>query len=242
MTRSLIIYGQGLTRAHPHLFEMIKTIQDGNDESGFKREVNNLMVHGATNLGRSLTRATLRRRSKSDLLAYYESQFSRLASNFALCADMSLSIGGKLKFSEMVSGRFADIFSSLYLGYACMWFYKKNQSVEGLDKLFDYSMSMLCHDAQEAFDGVFRNFPMPGVGPAMRVLTFPYGLPYKHPSDSDTRTIADLISTNSAVRELMSEFLFISNNPEDRIRMINDALPLVEKAGRFIFDHCVNRF
>lgn len=31
LTRSLIIFGQGLTRSHPHLLDVIKSIQHGDD-------------------------------------------------------------------------------------------------------------------------------------------------------------------------------------------------------------------
>lgn len=31
LTRSLIIFGQGLTRSHPHLLDIIKSIQHGDD-------------------------------------------------------------------------------------------------------------------------------------------------------------------------------------------------------------------
>lgn len=31
LTRSLIIFGQGLTRSHPHLLDIIRAIQDGDD-------------------------------------------------------------------------------------------------------------------------------------------------------------------------------------------------------------------
>lgn len=66
--------------------------------------------HLFTNIGRSLTRAVTRPRSKADLSAYYEGQLSRLAANFAVSADLALVLGGRLKFEEMLSGRFADAF------------------------------------------------------------------------------------------------------------------------------------
>jgi hypothetical protein len=43
--------------------------------------------------------------------------FCRLASNFALCSDLALTLGGRLKFAEMVSGRMADVLSNLFMGY-----------------------------------------------------------------------------------------------------------------------------
>lgn len=52
LTRSLIIFGQGLTRSHPHLLDIMKAIQHGDDlkvmepqgrtESGPTRQEGNL--------------------------------------------------------------------------------------------------------------------------------------------------------------------------------------------------------
>ena len=34
-------------------------------------------------------------------------------------------MGGKIKFAESLSGRYADVLSNLYLGYATLWFHSK---------------------------------------------------------------------------------------------------------------------
>jgi hypothetical protein len=52
-------------------------------------------------------------------------QLGRLSSNFALSSDLALVLGGRLKFEEMLSGRFADCLGTLYLGYSCLWYYKQ---------------------------------------------------------------------------------------------------------------------
>ncbi|KUF88944.1 hypothetical protein AM588_10001997 [Phytophthora nicotianae] len=224
LTRSLIIFGQGLTRAHPHLYELIKTIQHGDDIDGFKKELVKLVKHGASNTAGSLKTAVTRSRFKkqSGLLAHYESQMDKLAKNFAI----------KLKFAEMISGRFADVFSSLYLGYSTMWFYKNNRHVEGIDVIFDYAMTQLCHEAQEGIVGISKNFPVPGVGPIMRGLSFPFGLPYDLPTDKQMRQVSELISTDSAVRTLLSDNVFVSKDPEDRVALLNATLPKAVKADR----------
>ncbi len=38
-------------------------------------------------------------------------------------------MGGGLKTAEFLSGRYADILSNLYMGYACLWYYQKNKQV-----------------------------------------------------------------------------------------------------------------
>ncbi|TDH68513.1 hypothetical protein CCR75_000471 [Bremia lactucae] len=234
LTRSLIIFGQGLTRAHPHLYELIKTIQHGDDLEGFKKELAKLVKHGATNMAGSLKTAVTRSRFKKSngLLAHYESQMDKLAKNFALCADLSLTLGGKLKFAEMTSGRFADVFSSLYLGFSTMWFYKNNRHIDGIDVLFDYAMTQLCYEAQQGIVGISKNFPMPVVGPFMRRLSFPFGLPYNAPTDKQMRQVSELITVDSGVRSLLSENVFVSKDLNDRVALLNATLPKAVKAGR----------
>nr|CCA15250.1 acylCoA dehydrogenaselike protein putative [Albugo laibachii Nc14] len=225
LTRSLIIYGQGLTRAHPHLYELLKTIHHGDDVSGFKREVRNLVRHGLSSSMGSLGAAVKRSRSKSNLLEHYESQWSKLAKNFATCADLSLVLGGKLKFAEMISGRFADVFSSIYLGYSAMWYYQNNRTVEGIDTIFDYAMMQLLSEAQEGIYGISQNFPGFGVGSVMRGLTFPFGRVYQMPDDAQIRKVSSLLAADTPVRNLLSDSIFISSKQDDRVTLLNATLP-----------------
>ena len=236
LTRSMIIFGQGLNRAHPHLINIVNTIEKGDDPEGFMREVRGIVGHALSNVGRSITRAILRPRWKrrSNLLGYYEGQVSRLAANFALSCDLGLVLGGKLKVEEMVSGRFADAFGTLYLAYASMWFYQQHRDVQGIDTLFELSMETLLAENQAALTGLAANFPIQAVGSLMHLLTFPTGEPYQGPSDRMRKAAAEAISTPTGVRELLSEGIFISKNPSDRLNMLNAALPEVVKMDQIL--------
>ena len=226
LTRSMITFGQGLNRAHPNLIKIVNTIEKGDDVAGFTKEVTGFMGHLFSNMGRSLARAVTRPRSKGDLGAYYEGQLGRLASNFAVSADLALVLGGRLKFEEMLSGRFADAFSTLYLGYACVWYYKNNRNVEGIDAVLEIAMESLLQKNQLALQGIANNFPIFGIGVIMKAVCFPTGLPYSEgPNDKMAKRAAELISTPSGIRDLLSEGIFISSDPQDRLRMMNDMLP-----------------
>ncbi len=225
LTRSMITFGQGLNRAHPNLIKIVNTIEKGDDVKGFTKEAIGFFGHLMTNISRSLSHSVFRPRSKSNLLSYYEGNFSRLASNFAVCADLALILGGRLKFEEMLSGRFADAFGTIYLGYACMWYYKQNKNVEGIDAVFEIAMENLLQQNQAALNGIAANFPIPAIGPLMNILCFPFGTSYSGPDDKMRQKASTLISTPSGIRQLLSEGIFISKNPKDRVRMLNDILP-----------------
>jgi len=226
LTRSMITFGQGLNRAHPNLIKVIDAIERGDDESGFMKEVSGIIGHATSNTASSIFRGMTRSRmkSKSDLLPYYESQMSRLCANFAISADLALVLGGRLKFEEMLSGRFADAFSTLYLGYACMWHYKHNKNVEGIDALFELSMETLLQQNEDALMGLSSNFPVPGIGLVMRGVCFPMGKSYHGPTDDMRKAASGAISSPTAIRDHLSQGIFISEDKNDQLRIMNDIL------------------
>jgi acyl-CoA dehydrogenase len=111
----------------------------------------------------------------------------------------------------MLSGRFADAFGTLYLGYACLWYYEKNRNVEGIDKVLELAMDSLLHQNQEALRGISSNFTLPVIGSIMSLFAFPLGLPYKGPSDKARQAASKLITTPSGIRNLLSEGMFRNN-------------------------------
>ena len=227
LTRSLIQFGQGLTRSHPHLIDIIKAIEAGNDMKNFNASLAATISHAMVNLGRSFSSTVTRSRVKgSDPVAYYESQLSKIAANFALTSDFALTMGGKIKFAEFTSGRFADVMSNLFLGYAVLWHYKK-YPVAGSEKVLDYAMETILFEAEDAFHQIFDNFPLPFVGTIMRACTFPTGRCYSRPNDKTVAAVATAISTDSAVRAQMSADLFLSQDPNDRVNLIHKTLPKV---------------
>lgn len=237
LTRSMIIFGQGLNRSHPDLIKIIDSIERGNDVAGFTKAVTGIVGHLGSNIGRSLYRSVASQTtSKSgNLTAYYESQLSRQAASFAVSADMALVLGGRLKFEEMLSGRFADAFGTMYLGYACLWYYEQNKHVEGIDAVLELAMESLLQQNQQALIGLQENFPVGGIGSIMSVLSgTSTGATYKGPTDAMRKQASKMITTPTGVRELLSEGIFISKDPADRMNMLNSLLPKACEADRIV--------
>jgi alkylation response protein AidB-like acyl-CoA dehydrogenase len=226
LTRSLIQFGQGLMRSHPHLLSVVRSIQDGNDMKGFNDGLSNMVKHGVTNSFSAFTKAFIPSPSKSNgIEAHYEAQLLRMAAAFAIASDLSLTLGGKIKFAEALSGRYADVLSNIYMGYAVLWFAAK-RPVAGSEKVAEFMLQNIMCDAQDAMYGIFENFPIRPVGWFMQGLTFPTGKVYTRPDDKLMREVADLISKPSEVRELLAEDLFISEKIQtDRVAMMNHILP-----------------
>jgi acyl-CoA dehydrogenase len=235
LTRSLIQFGQGLTRSHPHLLHIIKAIQTGDDMRGFNLALSQTIIHGVTNTYRSVYHALFRSRSYGrDPTSYYENQLSRLSTNFALCSDFALVLGGKVKSAEFTSGRFADVLSNLFLGYAVLWHHKK-YPIKDSEPVLHYAMQSLLHDCESAFQDIFTNFPMTGMGFVMRNLTFPTGSCYPKPSDNLIRAVAQAISTDTPYHAELTQNLYKSPDIQhDRVALILDTMPKAVEADKIL--------
>ncbi|TFJ84244.1 hypothetical protein NSK_004235 [Nannochloropsis salina CCMP1776] len=228
LTRSLIQFGQGLMRAHPHLLSVVQAVQKGDDLQGFNKGLAGMFSHGAVNATRSFSKAFIRSRSKSNFEGYYESQLGRLAAAFAIASDLSLTMGGKIKFAESLSGRYADVLSNLYLGYATLWFHSKYPA-QGSEAVAAWALDNILVDIQDAFYGIAENYPIRPVGWAIHALTFPTGKTYVRPSDRLTTQVAQLISKPSGVRDLLSQDIYVHKDLNDRVALLNATLPKAVK-------------
>lgn len=255
MTRSFQIIGQGLTRCHPHMLELIQCLQvpkEKEDEAvkTFTKQFYKVVSHGLTNFGASITRglgatASTAFRSKTayrdgdKLLDYHEKQLLRLSANFALTADLCFTLGGRLKFEELLMGRLADALGAIFLGYATLHHFTRRRGVEGLEALTEHAMLRLETEAQEALLAASNNFPGPLGTVAsfvMKAGCFPLGnltRPYKDPNDILTKEISRMLTNPSGLRDMFAEGIYMS--PEGVTHQASDlirALPVCVEADK----------
>merc|ERR1719473_894074 len=125
------------------------------------RGVGRMLGHVTSNFGLSLTRgvgaslATATRSASAykdgdQLVAHHEKQLLRLSANFAFAADISLLLGGRLKFEELLMGRMADAMGSIFLGYAVLHHFQRHRHVAGLEALAESALQQLESEAQVA--------------------------------------------------------------------------------------------
>jgi len=255
MTRSFQIIGQGLTRCHPHMLELIQCLQAPPEEEKkavevFTKQFYKVVGHGLTNFGQSLTRGigstvSTTFRSKTaykdgdKLVDYHEKQLLRLSANFALTADLCFTLGGKLKFEELLMGRLSDALGAIFLGYATLHHYERRKGVKGLEALTEHAMLRLETQAQDALKAASDNFPGP-LGPVastvMKMGCFPLGnitRPYSNPNDVLTKEISRMLTNPSELRSFFQENVYVA--PEGSMNQVSDlihALPVCVEADK----------
>src|ERR1700743_2451715 len=123
LTRNLIVFGQGAIRAHPYLLLEMNALGEQDRAKGldafddaFWKHVGHSVVTLFRAWGRSWSFGMFAPAPDAGEATGFYRQLSRYSSAFALCADMALlTLGGALKRKEMLSARFGDILSELYL-------------------------------------------------------------------------------------------------------------------------------
>ncbi|GMH68121.1 hypothetical protein TL16_g04853 [Triparma laevis f. inornata] len=250
MTRSFQVIGQGLTRCHPHMLELIYSLQSDEPDAvdKFGKQLKKVVGHGAENFALSIGRGIkssfqVKTRSKDaykhgdKLLSHHEDQLLRLSANFALTADLCFTLGGKLKFEELLMGRLADAMGAIFLGYSTLHYYHNNRGLEGLEAVTEHAMLRLEREAQQALEAAQQNFPGPLGGVAsgvMGIACFPLGgftKPYKLPSDELTKEVSNLFTKPSEINSMYTELIYTA--PEGERHQISEllrALPLVCEA------------
>ncbi len=227
LTRSLIVFGQGAMRCHPWLLKEIKAVQ-ADDVEAFDTAFMGHLKHIFSNLGRSvwygLSNAKLVAHGSPMTREYYR-HLSRLSSQFALLADYAaLSLGGTLKRRERLSGRMADILANLYLCSAVLKHFEEQGEPEADVPLMAYACKLTIHRAQQAMLAAFHNLPHPWLAKILRAVMFPYGKPFSPPNDQLIHQVARLALEPSATRDRLTDGIYITNDPADRMGRIEDAL------------------
>ncbi|WP_116137363.1 acyl-CoA dehydrogenase [Trinickia diaoshuihuensis] len=211
LTRSLIIFGQGSIRCHPYLLKEMTAARDDDDERALIAFDHALFRHAAffaSNALRSFVHgitcgAFLKKPSgASPALANYYRAVTRACIAFAFVADASmLLLGGALKRRERLSARLGDVLSQLVLMSATLKRFEDEGAHPEDLPFVRWGVKDALVKAEQAFEGLFANYPNRFAAGLIRALAFPFGLRHRPPSDGLVSTIALILQTPCEARE-----------------------------------------
>lgn len=236
LTRTMMIFGQGAIRCHPFIQAEMAALH-ANDLPQFDtllfQHIGVLGRNKITALWLGLTNARFHDSiGDIDTQRYYQ-QIARLSAGFALTTDFALlTLGGSLKRKERLSGRFADVLSNLYL-CSCVLKYYEHQGSQAEDApLLHWACQHTLYRAQQSLLAIFWKLPLRPVAWALRSLViFPLGKPNSPPSDKLIHQTAMLLLHDSAMRDRLTQGIYINNNPDDATGRIEVAFKAVLAAA-----------
>lgn len=227
LTRNMIIFGQGAIRCHPYVLKEMHAMQHHNVqefEHYMGQHIRFTLSNAAHALFNGLTFARFASSPTTTFTKRYYQQLSRASSAFALVADASMAIlGGKLKFKESISSRLGDLLAMMYLMSAVLKRHQDQGSQATDIPLVRWSLDYCLAEYWKTMDALLRNFPQRAVAFGLRALVMPFGIPCHYPNDKLNREITDILTTQNEARTRLTQRMFISNSPNDPIRIIANA-------------------
>jgi acyl-CoA dehydrogenase len=243
MTRSLMIFGQGAIRCHPWVLKEMQAATHPDAAQRLRDFDSALFSHigfAISNAVRSLWMGATRNRFGSapgdDYTQRFYRQLNRYSANLALVADTSmLTLGGKLKFKEKLSGRLGDVLSQLYIASAMLKRYEDEGRPASERPLLAWAFHDAAHKIELALSGALRNFPIRPVGWLLWLLVFPQGRRAQAPSDRLGHRAAALLMSPSDARDRLTAGVFLTpcaNNPGGRVNAALAKVILAEPVER----------
>ena len=168
VTRALIQFGQGAIRSHPYLLKEITALEEPDRARGLEEFDRAFWAHVGHSFANALRAAA--RAWTGGLLAPAPpaagasarllSELGRYASAFALAVDVALlTLSAGLKRREMISARFGDILSELYLLSAVLKRWQDEGRQQADLPLVDWCMQSGFATIETRLDEILANLP-----------------------------------------------------------------------------------
>ena len=235
LTRSLIVFGQGAVRAHPFITKELAALEIEDEAKSLSELDDTLMKHigfSVSNAMRSIffsiSKGFLIKKPVSDKSARLYQLTTWASSSFAFMADFCLlTLGGKLKFKEKLSGRLADMLASLYLSSCCLKIYKDSNFTEEEFDILQYSVESLLAEFWYKAQLVIDNMPNIWLKWTLRLTVMPFGAGVKAPSDKLSKKVAKKVLEPNASRDKLIDGAYLSANENNLIGQLEQALKQV---------------
>ena len=240
LTRTLIVFGQGAIRCHPYVFKEMQAAMEPDNKKALKDFDAAFAGHiyfSTSNFFRSiilgLSNGKLVNISGNEKLKAYYQQVTRFSSAFALLTDIAMLVyGGALKRKEKLSGRFADILSSMYLISASL----KHFEDQGCENDDFPIVQWVCEDnlyrIQQSLLGILDNLPNRFMAKSLEWAIFPLGKRFKPPTDDLGHKLASMLMSPSDTRDRVTAGIFIPENEDQQVARLEKAFSMAEDADR----------
>lgn len=188
LSRSLVTFGGGLMRSHPHLKNMVDAIQDEKTVA-FLKHLSLMIGHTVRNFFKALS--------------------GNKYALFAFTSNMVLTLGAKYKRSEYISSRMADIFSVRVMETAV-------ESSIICPELRKYSLKRLHNEELQAYRDVQKELPLLS-GLFVRFARQIGLWTHKHISPKDNKNASECITNKSNFVNTLLTKIHLSGRLEELV-------------------------
>jgi acyl-CoA dehydrogenase len=232
LTRTLMIFGQGVIRCHPYLYAEVIAIET-KDAIALDRvlwnHVGAMIQNTVRSLVLSLSRGYLAPVPAAPFTRRYYQKLAWSSALFALLTDLLLiRFGGSLKRQEKLTGRLADWLSWMYLSTATLRRFAAEGSTPADLILMQWAMDYSLAQMQQALEGILGNLPLPGRSLLLALARCnPLGT---MPTDQQGSRVAQEIQTNGEGRDRLTAGIYLPTHPDEALGRLEQAFQLGDQA------------
>ena len=236
LTRSFMIFGQGLLRAHPYAYKEIKALEE--------RDLEKFDLYFWNHAGlviQNIIQLVLLTVTRGFVVfvpgwkgrGYRAWQKIAWAGClFAVLSEIAMvSLGGKLKIKEKLTGRFADVLMGLYMASSVLWYWDKTQRNKEMFPFVQWGLAESFALIQKSFEGIFSNFHHKVLSkifkiflPVLRLNGFGQG-----PSDSLSQKVCEKVLTEPSILNRLTEGIYTPQSSEDQMKKLEECYLLTLK-------------
>jgi len=214
LTRSLIIFGQGLNKSHPYIFPIFQSIQDNNLEE-FKINFDKLVTEVIANYMRILILmpTNIFNNNKDNA----KKRLDDATLKFSVLSNFIAIMGGKIKAKQMISGNMSDILSNLYLTYSLLWYhnhFSDNSTLILRNECVDYLMNEL----EYKMNLIIENYPIQ----ILRPLLYPLKNKVTYPSLENKNKLYDFIINNEELYNTFKNGIYYKDTVLEKMEQLKN--------------------
>lgn len=238
LTRTMIIFGQGLIRCHPFVQDEVAALETNNLKA-FDRAfwghvgfvIRNVFRAGLLTFSRGLFAKSYSRGSMKS----YTRKIQWASAVFSVLADLAMAgYGGSLKRKEKITGRLGDIASWMYLASTVIKRYETEGSQQEHKPLAIWSLDHSMHQIQIALEDVLKNIDLPII---KHILNGPLWFLFRlnpigsKPTDKLGSKVARTMMTPGSCRDKMTSGIFIPESKEENLGRVENVFNLHHKTA-----------
>jgi len=194
LTRSLIIFGQGLNKSHPFIFPLLDSVLK-EDINKFNSDFKNILIHSLKLYGLTF--------NISNFIPGISKSLENQIIDFAALTNFVALKGGALKREQMFSGTMADIFSNLYLALSVHYYHNHyNASL----KLTDYIINKLVNENKKLINCAISN-----LGPERILLNHLKKNPDSLNFNTEREIFNEIMNNPKIMREIKKNIVLNNN-------------------------------
>lgn len=235
MTRTLMIFGQGAILCHPFVLKEMRAAKNPDEVSGLKEfdqafsgHVAQVLSNAVRALWYGLTASKAGGAPGDSQTKKMYRKLNRYSACLSLFADAAMmTLGGRLKFKESLSGRLGDVLSHIYIAAQTIKRFEDEGSLKDDYPFLAWAFHNSANEIEKSLSAALRNFPNRFVATVLWCLIFPFGRRATPPSDQLGRRVASLLTSPSSFRERLGEHVYLTDDPTNPAGRVCLALDFV---------------